>query len=661
MRPREARIARDLTAATDRATAATDRPTAADRWDAGTRSTRPAGRRGKEMPPPPLVLDRYRLYRRLGSGAFGTVWQASDERLERDVAVKILPRERIMGGRFEREARVAARLSHPGIVTLYEASMDDEGAYLVSELVRGPTLDHLLESGQLSDQDIVRIGIVLCDALEHAHGEGIVHRDVKPSNILVPERPASPAQRAKLTDFGIARVLGGDSLTRTGDVVGTLAYMAPEQAEGLEVGPSADLYSLALVLYEALTGVNPVRAPSGANRPRRLGTYLPPLRRQRRDLPRELGSGIDMALRPRPRERGGLIDLRRALVAAHEMVSDEAGVVGDAWTDRDRDRDRDHEREREPDHGRADDLAPARRRRLPTEDGDPAAGAPAQRAWTSRGLGALGAGCTAAWLGAHALHPSPLPAAMLALAVGGLTLLLPRIGWLTLIFAAAVTAIAQGHPGLALLILPAGLISVLLIPRPATSWPLPAFATAVGLIGLAGAWPALAGRASSVWRRAALGAAGWIGLLLVAPIAGRGLYLDWLPGSPAAVWGGSLRETVNQVLSPMITSGALVPAAIWAVAAAVLPWLIRGRSLLADSVLVVVWSATVVSTSTAAIAAVHGADGVITAPAAVLGAVVGAIVALAPVWLPAPAALWQRGLPAGATRGPTRSVGRQFP
>ncbi len=150
-------------------------------------------------------------------------------------------------------------------------------------------------------------------------------------------------------------------------------------------------------------------------------------------------------------------------------------------------------------------------------------------------------------------------------------------------------------------------------------------------------------------------------MLLIAPIAGHGLYLDWLPGSPATVWGGSLRETVNQVLTPMITSGVLVPAAIWALGAAVLPWLIRGRSLAADLVLVVVWSATVVSSSTAAIAAVHGADGVITAPAAVLGAVLGAIVALAPVWLPAPAALWERGLPAGATRSPMGSVGRQFP
>ena len=201
---------------------------------------RPEARRGLAASPRPrpLVLDRYRLHRRLGAGAFGTVWLASDERLERDVAVKILPRERVVGGRFEREARAAARLAHPGIVTLYEASVDDDGAYLVSELVRGSTLDDLLAAGLLSDHDIVSIGIALCDALEHAHAQGIVHRDVKPSNVLVPERTTTPAQLAKLTDFGVARVIGGDSLTLTGDVIGTLAYMAPEQAEGLEAGPA---------------------------------------------------------------------------------------------------------------------------------------------------------------------------------------------------------------------------------------------------------------------------------------------------------------------------------------------------------------------------------------------------------------------------------------
>ena len=139
--------------------------------------------------------------------------------------------------------------------------------------------------------------------------------------MLVPERPSSRPQVAKLTDFGVARLIGGDPLTRTGDVIGTAAYMAPEQAEGREAGAAADLYSLALVLYEALTGVNPVRTGRAARSARRLGRHLPPLRRQRRDLPRELGQAIDLALRPRPRERGTLEELRAALWRARWLAS----------------------------------------------------------------------------------------------------------------------------------------------------------------------------------------------------------------------------------------------------------------------------------------------------------------------------------------------------
>src|SRR5690349_2112983 len=184
----------------------------------GARSATRADGRGvaRSGGQPEVVLERYRLHRRLGSGAFGTVWVARDDRLDREVAVKIVPRERVMGGRFEREARAAARLTHPGIVMLYEAAVDDDAAYLVSELVRGSTLQELLEAGRLSDRDIVAIAISLCEALSHAHAQGVVHRDVKPSNVLISEQPSSPAHPAKLTDFGVARVIGGDSLTRTG-------------------------------------------------------------------------------------------------------------------------------------------------------------------------------------------------------------------------------------------------------------------------------------------------------------------------------------------------------------------------------------------------------------------------------------------------------------
>ncbi|MDQ6836421.1 MAG: hypothetical protein M3016_09570, partial [Actinomycetota bacterium] len=194
------------------------------------------------------------------------------------------------------------------------------------------------------------------------------------------------------------------------------------------------------------------------------------------------------------------------------------------------------------------------------------------------------------------------------------------------------------------LIVLAALVPCVLVPWRATTWPLAGAAIALGVAGVAGAWPAVAGRAGSAWRRAALGASGWIWLLLAGPLAGHGLYLNWLPGSPTAAWDGSLSATWTQVLVGLVRSGALAPAVVWAVAAAVLPWIVRGRSLAVDVAAVVVWSATVVSTATAAITLAHGSDGSPTAAGAVLGAVIGAIAALVPAW----PQLWRGRVPSGS-------------
>jgi eukaryotic-like serine/threonine-protein kinase len=593
---------------------------------ADTKPTRPSrstrsNRRSFEAP---LVLDRYRLHRRLGAGAFGTVWMARDERLERDVAVKLLARERIVGGRFEREARAAARLAHPGIVTLYEAAVDDEGAYLVSELVRGATLDALLTAGQLSDRDIVGIAIVLCDALEHAHAHGVVHRDVKPSNVLVPDAPAGMGGDrivAKLTDFGVARVIDSDGLTLTGDVLGTLAYMAPEQAEGLDAGAPADLYSLALVVYEALTGVNPVRATTAFQRARRLGAHLPPLRRQRRDLPGELGRAIDCALRPHPRERGTIADLHAALQASLVHVGDEPGIVTGAWT-------------RDPEAD-ADQEEPFAVRAPPTPEPEDHQDLLQHGVWPARALAAVGAAAFAAWTAEWLLAPSPLAPAAAALVAGAAVLLLPRLGWLALVVTLSAGAALRSHPGAALVIALAALLPVALLPARPTAWPLAAAAPALGLIGLAGAWPALAARAgrAGLMQRAALGAIGWLWLLLVGAVLGRDrvLYLPHVPGvPPPGIWIGSLPETTGHLLASLGTSGVLAPAAVWALAAVTAPWLVRRRTLTLDVVRVVVWSALVVSATSAAVSAVHGNDTVGPAPTAILGAVACAAVALAP-------------------------------
>ncbi len=493
-----------------------------------------------------MVMGRYRLTKRLGSGAFGTVWSARDARLDRDVAVKLLPRERVVHARFEREARAAARLQHPAIVTLYEAAVDDEGAYLVSELVRGRTLDTLLNQGKLSDRDIIEVGVALCDALIHAHGQGVIHRDVKPSNVLVPNRSGGRGRaggiqiwdRAKLTDFGVAHVIGGATLTRTGDVVGTLAYMAPEQADGREVGPAADLYSLALVLYEALTGVNP-RERSGSMR--RGHTFVPPLRRQRRDLSRPLAAGIDQALRPRPSERGTVEDLRLTLLESFDRADDARGVVApgwrgheedDTWVQGDAGREwQDHKADATP---RLRMTGAARRGTIAGRwgaRGDPDALTTAS--WLPRAANAAGAGLGTVWICTQLWHHAPVPPAVAALVATVVALLLPLLGSLS-------TAVA------------------------------------LGAVSLAGAFPAVVAQVGgSWWRRALFGAAGFLLLIGVSKLAHHDLY--WLPAQ----------------IPPRGGRG-LAGAAVWAAAAAIQPLLRTRRFPMVDVLLCVIWSAAVV-------------------------------------------------------------------
>ncbi|HEV2775211.1 MAG TPA: serine/threonine-protein kinase, partial [Solirubrobacteraceae bacterium] len=272
------------------------------------------------------MLGRYRLGSRLGAGGMGVVYRARDEHLERDVAVKRIAIGHDPDGRGEREALAAARLSHAGIVALFESGRDENAVYLVSELVEGPTLADLLRDGALSDRDVLRIGATLCAALAHAHKRGVIHRDVKPSNVICPEAEGG-SDAAKLTDFGIARMADHDVLTRTGDIIGTLAYMAPEQARGEKITAAVDVYALGVVLYEALSGVNPIRAGNPAATARRVGMRLAPLHRVRRDLPVELCRAIDAAVAVEPQARTTLTALRRALEQSVDAVGHVAGPV----------------------------------------------------------------------------------------------------------------------------------------------------------------------------------------------------------------------------------------------------------------------------------------------------------------------------------------------
>ncbi len=212
-----------------------------------------------------------------------------------------------------------------------------------------------------------------------------------------------------------------------------------------------------------------------------------------------------------------------------------------------------------------------------------------------------------------------------------LVVALPRLGWVALVAGTAGLLAWHGRPGGALVVLIAALVPMALLPARPTSWPLSAGAPALGLFGLAGCWPALAARAPSVWQRAALGATGWIWLAIAAPLADADLYERRPPGTPpASVWMSSLHDTVAHVLAPLLTTGVVAGAPVWAAAALLLPWLTGRRSPIVAVVLVTIWSAMVVS-ATATVLALSHPRGAGTPATAVLGAIVGALIALAPV------------------------------
>ncbi|MFI0134876.1 serine/threonine-protein kinase [Streptomyces luteogriseus] len=209
-----------------------------------------------------LIAGRYRLLAKLGHGGMGTVWRAKDETVDREVAVKEprvpehLP-ERERSNAFERmrrEARAAARLDHPAVVDVHDVAVVEDQPWIVMELVRGRSLGDALQEGTLSAREAARIGLEVLGALEAAHAAGILHRDVKPDNVLL-----GRYDRVVLTDFGIAQIEGETNLTDTGGFVGSPEYIAPERVLGQRPGPASDLWSLGVVLYAATEGVSPFR------------------------------------------------------------------------------------------------------------------------------------------------------------------------------------------------------------------------------------------------------------------------------------------------------------------------------------------------------------------------------------------------------------------
>src|SRR3954447_16015624 len=261
-----------------------------------------------------LISDRFRLEEKIGAGGMSTVYRAFDPTLERWVAIKLMHRDISTDPdqleRFRREARAVASLSHPNIVTVIDAGEDDGAPYIVFEYVPGETLkDRIRRQGRLPVPEAVAYAIEIGRALSCAHSNRLVHRDVKPQNVLI-----DPDGRAKVTDFGIARSMEAHGLTATGRVLGTTDYVSPEQALGHQVTEQSDIYSLGIVLYEMLTGETPFRADTQvAVAMKHVREPLPDVQRRRPEVSAALAAVVD---------RSTAKETKRRYSTVAEMVHD---------------------------------------------------------------------------------------------------------------------------------------------------------------------------------------------------------------------------------------------------------------------------------------------------------------------------------------------------
>jgi len=255
-----------------------------------------------------LISGRYELEELVGSGGMSNVFRAHDRLLERTVALKILheqfTRDEDYVERFRREARAVAQLAHPNIVTVIDRGEQDGRQYIVFEYVDGQNLKELTAGGPLDPREAIGLALQVARALSFAHERGLVHRDVKPQNVLL-----NDDGQAKVTDFGIARSLDVHGVTQTGTVLGTSDYIAPEQARGQKVDPKTDIYSLGAVLYELLTGDVPFKGDNFVAVAMRHVNEPPPSVLDRRpDCPLRLDLAIQRAMAKDPEERFGSMD-----------------------------------------------------------------------------------------------------------------------------------------------------------------------------------------------------------------------------------------------------------------------------------------------------------------------------------------------------------------
>ena len=482
-----------------------------------------------------LVLGRYRPMRPLGSGGSGSVWLARDERNGLDVALKIIPREGKAAARAEREALAARRLRHDRCVRAYDAGHDASHVYIAYEYVPGRTVREALRSGVLTDADAVEVAAQVCDALAHAHRAGIVHRDVKPSNILLEDRDEIAV---RLLDFGLAQFDGADTLTAAGDVPGTLAYIAPERLAGADATPESDVWSVGVLLWEALAERHPFWGLPLQDVARAIQTGAPPLVTERKHLPRRLIAAVDNALdtdpQARPRASELATQLRNSLRAP-----------------------------------------PAREARSPREKPAPSTDAPASI--LARRIAPIGLAVATAALGATLLPFWP-PALVVAIALsaGLATWIHPRLG-LAVALAAPVFPLGNYAESAALLYGALALAWFALSWRDAR-WGLlficgPLLASA-GLLALV---PLAVQPARGAMRRAAQAGLGVLSALLVAGVTGERLPIV---NRPAEALGIAPLDPVTDTALTIWAAlsaypGVLGAVVLAAVAAAVLPWVQR--------------------------------------------------------------------------------------
>jgi len=284
----------------------------------------------------PLLYDRYRIVRKLGSGAFATVYLADDLKMGRPVAVKMVEHATDVEDRVAREAQAAAKLSHHHILTVYEMVREPDRTCLITEYIQGKTLREHYQVQDLSDLDILEAGVQLCRALEHAHKRGVVHRDIKPENIMLVDGDSIDV---RLMDFGVAQLEDRASITLDGDLVGTLAYMSPEQGEGQAVDSRSDVYSLGLTLYEGFTRKNPLKGKKLQELLRDMSRpEISPLTANRPDLPVELSDALRRAMARDRYARPDAGTLGRVLAKAVRLMPEDEGLPDERLATRVRER-----------------------------------------------------------------------------------------------------------------------------------------------------------------------------------------------------------------------------------------------------------------------------------------------------------------------------------